>query len=144
MILALLLLSGITLSLLGGQYLVRHAVELAANLNVSLLVTGLTVVAMGTAASEFVNADAAAWNRHTDFAIGNVIGSSIFNLLRIIGVTALISPIDLGAQYIKADIGILLAASAGVVILALTLSRLRRHAGLLLLTAYAAYIPQLG
>ena len=144
MTLALLLLSGITLLLLDEHYLVRHAVELAANLNMSLLVIGLTVVAVGTAAPEIVAADAAAWNRHTDFAIGNVIGSSIFNPLGITEVTALISPIDVGTQFIETDIGILPGASAGVVILALTLGRLGRHTGLLLLTAYAAYILQLG
>ena len=107
-------------------------------------VIGLTVVAVGTAAPEIVTAAAAAWNRHTDVAIGNVIGSSIFNLLGIAGATALVSPIDVGAQFIETDIGILLAASAGVVVLALALGRLGRRAGLLLLTAYAAYILQLG
>ena len=110
MTLALLLLSGITLLLLGGHYLVRHAVELAANLNESLL----------------------------------VIGSTIFNLLGISGIIALVSPIDVGAQLIETDIGILLAASEGVVVLALALGRLGRRAGLLLLTIYAAYILQLG
>ena len=87
MTLALLLLSGITLLLLGGHYLVRHAVELAADLNVSLL----------------------------------VIGSTIFNLLGIAGIIALVSPIDVGAQLIETDIGILLAARAGVAILTMHL-----------------------
>ena len=82
-------------------------------------------------------------NRHTDVAIGNVIGSSIFNLLGIAGVTALVSPIEVGTQFIETDIGMLLAASAGVVILALALGRLGRRAGLLLLATYAAYILQL-
>ncbi|MEC8122136.1 MAG: sodium:calcium antiporter, partial [Pseudomonadota bacterium] len=94
MTLALLLLSGITLLLLGGHYLVRHAVELAAKLNVPPLVIGLTIVAFGTSAPELViSVGAAAWNRHTSVGIGNVIGSSIFNLLGIAGVTALVSPI---------------------------------------------------
>ena len=87
MTLALLLLFGITLLLLGGHYLVRHAVELAANLNGSLL----------------------------------VIGSTIFNLLGIAGIIALVSPIDVGAQLIETDISILLAARAGVAILTMHL-----------------------
>ena len=107
-------------------------------------VIGLTVVAVGTAAPEIVTAASAAWNRHTDVAIGKVIGSSIFNLLGVTKVTALVSPIDVGAQFIETDIGILLAASAGVVVLALALGRLGRRAGLLLLTAYATYILRLG
>ena len=114
----LLLLSGITLFLLGRHYLVMHAVKLAAKLNLSPLVIGLTVVAVGTAASEILTAAMAAWNRHTDVAIGNVIESSIFNLLGIARVTELVSPINVGVQFIEIDIGIKLAASAGVIILA--------------------------
>ena len=72
-----------------------------------------------------------------------MIGSSIFNLVGIAGVTTMVSPIDVGAQLIETDIGILLVARAGVSVLALALGRLGRRAGLLLLTAYAAYILQL-
>ena len=128
----------------GSQLFVDGAVRLGLPFGVSEAVIGLTVVAVGTAAPEIFTAASAAWNRHTDVAIGNVIGSSIFNLLGIAGITALVSPIDVGAQFIEADIGILLAASAGVVVLALALGRLGRRAGLLLFTAYAAYILQLG
>ena len=128
----------------GSQLFVDGAVQLSLLLGVSEAVIGLTVVAVGTAAPEIVTAAVAAWNRHTDVAIGNVIGSSIFNLLGIAGVTALVSPIAVGTQFIETDIGILLAATAGVIVLALVLGRLGRRAGLLLLTAYAAYILQLG
>ena len=128
----------------GSQLFVDGAVQLSLLLGVSEAVIGLTVVAVGTAAPEIVTAAVADWNRHTDVAIGNVIGSSIFNLLGIAGVTALVSPIAVGAQFIETDIGILLAATAGVILLALALGRLGRRAGLLLLTAYAAYILQLG
>ena len=128
----------------GSQLFVDGAVRLSLLLGVSEAVIGLTVVAVGTAAPEIVTAAAAARNRHTEVGIGNVIGSSIFNLLGIAGVTALVPQIDVGAQFIEADIGILLAASAGVVVLALALGRLGRRVGLLLLTVYAAYILQLG
>ena len=102
----------------GSQLFVDGAVRLSLLLGVSEAVIGLTVVAVGTAAPEIVTAAAAAWNRHTDVAIGNVIGSSIFNLLGIAGVTALASPINVGAQFIETNISILLGASAGVVVLA--------------------------
>ena len=128
----------------GSQLFVDGAVQLSLLLGVSEAVIGLTVVAVGTAAPEIVTAAAAAWSRHTDVAIGNVIGSSIFNLLGIAGVTALVSPIDVGAQFIETDIGILLAATTGIILLALALGRLGRRVGILLLTAYAAYILQLG
>ena len=127
----------------GSPLFVDWAVRLSLLFGVSKAVIGLTVVAVGTAAPEIFTAASAAWNRHTDVAIGNVIGSSIFNLLGIAGVTALVSPINVGAQLIETDIGILLAASAGVVVRALALGRLGRRAGLLLVNVYAAYILQL-
>ena len=74
MTLALLLLSGITLLLLGGHYLVRHAVELAAKLNVPPLVIGLTIVAFGTSAPELVISVGAVLTDHDDIVIGNIIG----------------------------------------------------------------------
>ena len=128
----------------GSKLFVDGAVGLSLLFGVPEAVIGLTVVAVGTAAPEIVTAAAAAWNRHTDLAIGNVIGSSIFNLLGIAGVTALVAPVGVGAQFIETDIGILLAASAGVVATALVLGRLGRLAGALLLVAYAAYILQPG
>ena len=128
----------------GSKLFVDGAVGLSLLFGVPEAVIGLTVVAVGTAAPEIVTAAAAAWNRHTDLTIGNVIGSSIFNLLGIAGVTALVAPVGVGAQFIETDIGILLAASAGVVATALVLGRLGRRAGALLLVAYAAYILQLG
>ena len=69
-----------------------------------------------------------------------MIGCSIFNLLGIAGVTALVSSIAIGTQFIETNFGILLTASAGAVVLALALGRLGRRARLLLFTAYAAYI----
>ena len=90
MTLALLLLSGITLLLLGGHYLVRHAVELAAKLNVPPLVIGLTIVAFGTSAPELVISVDAVLTGHDDIVIGNIIGSNIANLLLVLAVSALI------------------------------------------------------
>ena len=141
---ALLILGGVALLYGGGELLVRYASGLGRALGMSPLVVGLTIVSFGTSAPELASTLSATLKGSPDIAIGNVIGSSIFNLLDIAGVTALVSPIDVGAQFIETDIGILLAASAGVVVLALALGRLGRRAGLLLLTAYAAYILQLG
>jgi len=93
MTLALLLLSGITLLLLGGHYLVRHAVELAAKLNVPPLVIGLTIVAFGTSAPELVISVGAVLTGHDDIVIGNIIGSNIANLLLVLALSALIFPV---------------------------------------------------
>ena len=141
-----ILAPALSLAALAGrpQLFVDGTVRLSLLLDVSEAVIGRTVVAVGTAAPEIVTAAAVAWNEHTDVAMGNVIGSSIFNLLGIAGVTALVSPIAVGTQFIETDIGILLAATAVAILLALVLSRLGRRSGILLLTAYAAYILQLG
>jgi len=93
MTLALLLLSGITLLLLGGHYLVRHAVELAAKLNVPPLVIGLTIVAFGTSAPELVISVGAVLTGHDDIVIGNIIGSNIAKLLMVLAMSALIFPV---------------------------------------------------
>ena len=116
----------------GANLLVTGAGSIAKAFGVSDAVIGLSLVAIGTSLPELATSISAAVKKQSDVVIGNVIGSSIFNLLGVAGFTALVSPIDVGAQFIETDIGILLAASAGVVVLALALGRLGRRAGLLL------------
>ena len=93
MTLALLLLSGISLLLLGRHYFVRYAIELAAKLNVPALVIGLTIVAFGTSAPDLVIWVGAVLHGHDDIVIGNIIGSNIANLLLVLAVSALIFPV---------------------------------------------------
>ena len=107
MTLALLLLSGITLLLLGGHYLVRHAVELAAKLNVPPLVIGLTIVAFGTSAPELVISVGAVLTGHDDIVIGNIIGSNIANLLLALAVSALIFPLTVVRRTVGSEGAIL-------------------------------------
>ena len=111
MTLALLLLSGITLLLLGGHYLVRHAVELAAKLNVPPLVIGLTIVAFGTSAPELVISVGAVLTGHDDIVIGNIIGSNIANLLLVLVVSALIFPVTVVRRTVGREGAILTGAT---------------------------------
>ena len=111
MTLALLLLSGITLLLLGGHYLVRHAVELAAKLNVPPLVIGLTIVAFGTSAPELVISVGAVLTGHDDIVIGNIIGSNIANLLLVLAVSALIFPVTVVRRTVGREGAILTGAT---------------------------------
>ena len=129
---------------LGSHLFVDGAVRLSLRLGVSEAVIGLTVVAIGTAAPEIVTAAIAAWNRKTDVALGNVIGSSIFNLLGITGATALVSPIAVDAGFLGVDFRLMLGASVTLVAGGLILGRLGRGAGALMLLAYVVYIVQLG
>ena len=127
----------------GSHLFVDGAVRLSLLLGVSEAVIGLTVVAIGTAAPEIVTAAIAAWNRHTDVAIGNVIGSSIFNLLGITGVTAIVSAIRVDPRFLGLDFGLMLAASVALVAAGLVLGRLGRRVGVVMLLVYIAYMGQL-
>ena len=127
----------------GSQLFVDGAVELSRILGVSEAVIGLTIVALGTAAPEIVTAAIAAWKRHSEVAFGNVIGSSIFNLLGITGVTALVTPVEVRPKFLGADSAILLGATVAVIALSLVWHRLGRSAGAIMLLAYAGYMISL-
>ncbi len=124
----------------GAELLIKAAVGLALQLGISEAVVGLTVVAVGTSLPELATCVMAALRHHGDVALGNVIGSNIFNLLGILGVTALYSPIAVPAEIVQFDSWIMLAATAAAITFALTRATVERWEGGLLLAAYAAYL----
>ena len=111
MTMALLLLSGITLLLLGGHYHVRLSVEPAAKLNLSPLVIRLTIVAFGTSAPELVISVGAVLTDHDDIVIGNIIGSNIANLLLVLAVSAQIFPVTVVRRKVGREGAILTRAT---------------------------------
>ena len=127
----------------GSQLFVDGAVDLSRLLGVSEAVIGLTIVAIGTAAPEIVTAIIAAWRRQSGVAIGNVLGSNMFNMLGIGGVTALVSPIAVDPHFIKVDFGVLLAVTIGVVVIGYVVRTLGRVTGGVMLAAYAIYTASL-
>ena len=110
---------GIAMLLCGGALLVRGASEVAASLNVSPLVIGLTVVGFGTSAPELVINILGAATGATDLAFGNVIGSNISNLALVLGTAALIAPITIQSQLVRREIPLLLLATTIAGVLAL-------------------------
>lgn len=128
---------------IGSQMFVTGAVDLSRLLGVSEAVIGLTVVAVGTAAPEIVTATIAAWRREAGVAIGNVLGSNMFNMLCIGGITALVSPIAVNPHFLKVDFAVLLAATIGVVLIGYGARSLGRVTGGLMLAAYAGYTASL-
>jgi cation:H+ antiporter len=114
----LLFVSGLVVLILGADLLVRGASRLAAAFGVSPLVIGLTIVAIGTASPEIAVSLQAAVNGQGDLTLGNVLGSNIFNVLFILGVTSILAPIVIAEQLIRKDAPIML----GVSLLAFTLS----------------------
>ena len=113
----LLFVAGLAALVLGAQILVRGASRLALSLGISPLVVGLTVVAFGTSAPEMAVSVGAALDGQTDIAIGNVVGSNIFNVLFILGLSALIVPLVVNVQLIRQEVPIMLGASLLLLVL---------------------------
>ncbi|MBO7544622.1 MAG: calcium/sodium antiporter [Bacteroidales bacterium] len=137
----LLLLLGLVLVVVGSDILVDGSSSIARRLGVSEFVIGLTIVGMGTSAPEMVVSFIGAIKGSADIAVGNVIGSNIFNTLLILGVTSLILPIAISPTNRKRDIPINIAATLLLVIFGLAGGNiLSRIDGAILLVLFIAYI----
>lgn len=135
----LLFMVGLALIVGGGSLLVSAAVAIAGQLGVSDTVIGLTIVAVGTSLPELVTSAMAAWRRQGDIALGNVLGSNIYNILFIGGVTGAVAPTAVPASIMAFDLWVLVAVSLVVLLFAFSGGRLSRKEGLLLAAAYVAY-----
>ncbi len=138
-----LAVAGIGITIYGAHLLVGGAIVLARNLGVSDTLVGLTIVAVGTSLPELVTSVIAGLRKQGDVALGNVIGSNLYNILGILGITAVIQPIDVPVEIVRFDIWALSAATALLVLLAIRLNKITRAEGLLLLLAYGAYLAWL-
>lgn len=127
----------------GAGLLVDGAVSAATALGVSQAVIGLTIVAVGTSLPELAASLSAARRGEGDIAFGNIVGSNIFNILGILGITALVSPLQVTGGLAGSDLGVMLAASALLLVLAIWKQRLSRLHGAIFLVLYAAYIGAL-
>jgi cation:H+ antiporter len=132
-------LVGLLLLMVGARFLVAGATEIARDFGVSEAAIGLTVVAVGTSLPELAAAIVAAVRGHPELAIGNVIGSNIFNILGILGLTAIVSPIPVDARFAGVDSIVQVVAALAILGLAVALGRIPRIAGVALMLAYATY-----
>jgi len=126
---------GLSLLVAGGHLLVAGAVQLATGLGVSEAVIGLTIVAVGTSLPELATSAVASFRGHGDIAIGNVVGSNIFNILGILGVTATVHPLQLG-NVSWLDLGLMVVLAVVLIPLLVTRSRLDRWEGAVLLAVF--------
>jgi len=137
----------ITLSLLGlaigAHFFVAGAVNFARLMGVSEAIIGLTLVAFGTSIPELVTSIAAALHRHCDVAIGNVIGSNIFNLLGIIGVSSLFGVIPVPQGFLNFDLWVMLFAAFTFLPICLYKKGVSRKTGIVFFLAYVFYIAVL-
>jgi len=133
------LLSGLVLLIIGAELMVRAAVRVAARLHVRPLIIGLTIVALGSSAPQMAVSLQATLAQNVDIAVSSVIGSSIFNILVTLGLSALIIPLRVSRQLVRLDIPLMIGASLLVFLLAWN-EELTRTDGVFLLTALALYL----
>jgi len=134
----LLLAVGLVLLTAGAEAPVRGASGIAARIGIPPLIVGLTVVAFGTSAPELAVSVAAAWSDQADIALGNLVESNIFNVLFILGLSALIVPLAIGSQLIRVDVPLMIGASILVLLFALD-GTIGRVDGAILFTGLLLY-----
>ncbi len=135
---------GLALTIFGARFLVSSAIDIARLFSVSETIIGLTIVAVGTSLPELVTSVMAALRKHGDIAFGNIVGSNIYNILGILGVTAIIKPIPVPPQIASFDIWVMIAATALMFVTATSRWKISRLEGGVMLAAYAGYCVWLG
>lgn len=140
---ALMIVGGLVGLVFGADLLVAGSVDIAREFGVSEALIGLTLVALGTSLPELITALVAAVRGHCDVAVGNVIGSNIFNLLSIIGVASMVDTIPVPESFLRVDLWVMLGAS----LLLVPFTRMRTHvgkmSGLAMVALYVGYIVYL-
>lgn len=129
------------LALIGGaEFLVRGAIGLSIILGISEETIGLTAVAFGTSLPEIAITSIAAWRRNTQLCLGNVIGSNLFNITVITGITALIIPLPFSPEILDFDLWVLILTSIYISVVLIVGKRIKRVSGIILITLYLIYI----
>jgi cation:H+ antiporter len=136
---AIQLIAGLVLLIVGAEALVRGASRLASAMGISSLVIGLTVVAFGTSSPELAVSLQSTFAGQADIAVGNVVGSNIFNILFILGISALITPLVVAQQLVRLDVPIMVGISILTYLFALD-GRFVRWEGALLFAGILLYI----
>lgn len=134
------IVAGLALLVLGSRLFVSGAVDLARWLKLSEAFIGLTIVAAGTSLPELASSLMAAWRKQPDIAIGNVVGSNIYNILAILGVSGVIAPPLNGQGVSLTDTLVMIGISLVLLVIAWTGFKLRRWEGALLLVIYGGYL----
>ena len=134
------LIGGLAALVIGAEFLVRGATDIAQSWGVPEAVIGLTVVAAGTSLPELATSVVAAFRGHSDVAVGNVVGSNLFNLLGILGLTAIVRPVHVAPQIASLDIWVMLAVSVLLALLLTTRGRVGRLVGSGMIVLYIGYL----
>jgi cation:H+ antiporter len=131
---------GLVLLVIGADYLVFGASNIARSFGISEAVIGLTIVAVGTSLPELATSITAAIKRHSDVALGNVVGSNIFNILGILGLTAIVSPVGVDAHIRSFDIPLMVAVTLALLAILFTRHSIPKAMGGGMVALYGAYM----
>ena len=133
-------IAGLIAVMVGAKYLVESATIIARHLGVSEAMIGLSIVAIGTSLPELATTVAAAIKGEREIALGNIIGSNIFNILAILGLTGLIIPIPVDTRFMSFDVPVMICATLLILGLIYVRGEISRIAGGLMILAYIGYI----
>lgn len=136
----IVILTGFVAIKFGADFLIEGAVETAHALNVDEEVIGLTLVAFGTSLPELALILIASMRRHTELAVGAIVGSNIFNILAVLGITSILRPIEIGNTMASFDLPVMMVATLIMSFFLLTKCRLSRFEGLILMAGYFGYL----
>ncbi len=136
----LTVLLGLAGIILGAELLVEACIKIAREYKISEEIIGLTVVALGTSLPELAASGVAAYRGHSDIAVGNVVGSNLFNILGVIGLTAVVAPLPVMGNIISFDLWVMLGATALVLPILAGRWHPGRLSGIFFLLLYGAYI----
>lgn len=125
---------------LGADLIVEGGIGLAASWGIKESIIGLSLIALGTSLPELSTTVIAALHKNSDVAIGNVIGSNLFNILAILGITAMLTDIPVEPEFLRFDLWVMLAASVVLWMFVLLKARIGRMAGALFLGSYGTYL----
>ena len=126
-----------------AKLMVDSAVVIAEYFGISQLVIGISIVAIGTSLPELATSMVASYRGESDISVGNVIGSNIFNVLLVLGVVALVNPLNVGEDAVNIDLWVMMGISIGIWPFLRTGHRLSRPEGAILLLVYIGYMVSL-
>ena len=140
-----LVVVGLVMLVVGADWIVNGAVAFATSLGIPELIVGLTIVAVGTSLPEIATSVLAGIRGHRDIAVGNVVGSCIFNILMVLGAVAVVSqePVVVSPALLTVDLPLMVAAAVGCLPILYTGQVVSRREGILMLGIYAAYLAYL-
>jgi len=136
----LIVLIGVVGLVAGARMLVSGATGIAEAAGVPEAVIGVTLVAVGTSLPELATVIVAAWRKHGDVALGNVLGSNVFNVFGMLGLTALVEPVSISPAFLRLDLWVMLGVSLLLMVFMRTGYRVNRAESCVLIVGYAAYV----